>query len=118
MRIVSDPRQPAPEHLPRHGRGNPDAVDAGREDTAGVTGTFAGRVQALHVHALTIVTTGDAQRRRSARLDAREHRIRHRKAANLAIKPLVTTRSSSEVAATTVPPGHMQKLYTERPLRQ
>jgi hypothetical protein len=24
----------------------------------------------------------------------------------------------SEVAATTVPPGHMQKLYTERPLRQ
>ena len=32
------------------------------------------------------------------------------------LMPLVTTRSGSEVAATTVPPGHMQKLYTERPL--
>ena len=26
--------------------------------------------------------------------------------------------SGSEAAATTVPPGHMQKLYTERPLPQ
>lgn len=33
------------------------------------------------------------------------------------LMPLVTTRPGSEVAATTVPPGHMQKLYTERPLR-
>jgi len=32
------------------------------------------------------------------------------------LMPLVTTRPGSEVAATTVPPGHMQKLYTERPL--
>jgi hypothetical protein len=32
------------------------------------------------------------------------------------LMPLVTTRWGSEVAATTVPPGHMQKLYTDRPL--
>ena len=33
------------------------------------------------------------------------------------LMPLVTTRPSSEVAATTVPPGkHMRKLSTERPL--
>mgnify|MGYP006920583013 CR=1 FL=1 len=32
------------------------------------------------------------------------------------LMPLVTTRLGSEVAATTVPPGHMQKLYTARPL--
>ena len=32
--------------------------------------------------------------------------------------PLVTTRPSSDVAATTVPPGHMQKLYTLRPFAQ
>ncbi|MNN34786.1 hypothetical protein D3C81_1486070 [compost metagenome] len=31
------------------------------------------------------------------------------------LMPLVTTRFGSEVAATTVPPGHMQKLYTVRP---
>jgi hypothetical protein len=33
------------------------------------------------------------------------------------LMPFVTTRSGSLVAATTVPPGHMQKLYTARPLR-
>ncbi|MNV47703.1 hypothetical protein D3C71_1395790 [compost metagenome] len=32
------------------------------------------------------------------------------------LMPLVTTRLGSLVAATTVPPGHMQKLYTARPL--
>ena len=32
------------------------------------------------------------------------------------LMPLVTTRPGSLVAATTVPPGHMQKLYTVRPL--
>ena len=32
------------------------------------------------------------------------------------LMPLVTTRPASLVAATTVPPGHMQKLYTARPL--
>ena len=31
------------------------------------------------------------------------------------LMPLVTTRPASLVAATTVPPGHMQKLYTARP---
>ena len=34
------------------------------------------------------------------------------------LMPFVTTRPGSLAAATTVPPGHMQKLYTERPLRQ
>ena len=32
------------------------------------------------------------------------------------LMPLVTTQFGSEVAATTWPPGHMQKLYTARPL--
>jgi hypothetical protein len=32
------------------------------------------------------------------------------------LMPLVTTRPGSDAAATTVPPGHMQKLYTARPL--
>jgi len=34
------------------------------------------------------------------------------------LMPLVTTRPGSEVAATTWPPGHMQKLYAARPLAQ
>ena len=31
------------------------------------------------------------------------------------LMPFVTTRSFSDVAATTVPPGHIQNVYTERP---
>src|SRR5512141_2872556 len=34
------------------------------------------------------------------------------------LMPLVTTRPGSDVAATTVPPGHMQQLDTERPVLQ
>ena len=34
------------------------------------------------------------------------------------LMPFVTTPPASDAAATTWPPGHMQKLYTERPFLQ
>ena len=61
--------------------------DAGQRAAAAVDGCVVGRIDADHEAALAL---------RSLR--------------EYWLMPLVTTRPGSEVAATTVPPGHMQKL--------
>src|SRR6185369_9623431 len=63
-----------------------DAIDPGREDAAGVTGAFAGRVEAAGVDALQVVAALDADRRRGAGLDAGHHGIVHREAADLLVE--------------------------------
>lgn len=50
------------EYVARDRFSDPNAIDAGRQDAAGIACPFTGREQALEIQALVVLATGDAQR--------------------------------------------------------
>src|SRR5689334_19989518 len=67
----------------RYRLGDLDAVDAGRQYTAGEAGTFTRWKKAGRVHAFKSVVSSDANGRGGAGFDTGQHRIRHVEAGDL-----------------------------------